>query len=257
MTERDALLRAILLDPADDTVRLAYADWLDEQPLPNKPCPTWKNIRYGNGSTGYRDVPHDDCPDCNGSGTVPDAGNAERAEFIRVQCEIARLCEAHRRGIATAEDTARQRALFDRENELGRTVYPAVVHPIYDWLATLGIDPFGCVYNRGGWLAELRLPLSAFTEDAARAVFAAHPVTRVVLSDTRPARLTPNGVYWWFSRSHGLAVEQPSLPDELFFAIPGTHPNVGQPFPTPEMADEWLSARCVAWGRSLVGLPPL
>jgi uncharacterized protein (TIGR02996 family) len=30
MTERDAFLRAIVADPADDTVRLAFADWLDE-----------------------------------------------------------------------------------------------------------------------------------------------------------------------------------------------------------------------------------
>jgi uncharacterized protein (TIGR02996 family) len=30
MTERDAILRAIAADPADDTVRLAFADWLDE-----------------------------------------------------------------------------------------------------------------------------------------------------------------------------------------------------------------------------------
>lgn len=30
MTEREALLRAILEDPADDTVRLVFADWLEE-----------------------------------------------------------------------------------------------------------------------------------------------------------------------------------------------------------------------------------
>ena len=31
MSDRDAFLRAIAADPADDTVRLAFADWLDEQ----------------------------------------------------------------------------------------------------------------------------------------------------------------------------------------------------------------------------------
>ena len=31
MNERDALLRAILTDPADDTPRLVLADWLDER----------------------------------------------------------------------------------------------------------------------------------------------------------------------------------------------------------------------------------
>ncbi len=50
MTERDTFLRAILADPDDDIVRLAYADWLDEQ------C----------------------------------GGVDPRAEFIRIQCEQAR-----------------------------------------------------------------------------------------------------------------------------------------------------------------------
>jgi uncharacterized protein (TIGR02996 family) len=48
MTEGDALYRAILADPDDDTPRLAYADWLCEN------------------------------------------GEDDRAEFIRVQCELAR-----------------------------------------------------------------------------------------------------------------------------------------------------------------------
>jgi len=30
MSDRDALLAAILADPADDTARLVYADWLTE-----------------------------------------------------------------------------------------------------------------------------------------------------------------------------------------------------------------------------------
>jgi uncharacterized protein (TIGR02996 family) len=30
MTDRDALMRAILDQPADDTPRLAFADWLEE-----------------------------------------------------------------------------------------------------------------------------------------------------------------------------------------------------------------------------------
>lgn len=34
MTERDALLRAILVDPADDVARLVYADWLEEHGEP-------------------------------------------------------------------------------------------------------------------------------------------------------------------------------------------------------------------------------
>jgi len=35
MTERDALLRGVLDDPGDDTVRLVYADWLQENGDPD------------------------------------------------------------------------------------------------------------------------------------------------------------------------------------------------------------------------------
>jgi uncharacterized protein (TIGR02996 family) len=51
MSDGDALLAAIIANPDDDTPRLIYADWLDEN------------------------------------------GQAERAEFIRVQCRMARATE--------------------------------------------------------------------------------------------------------------------------------------------------------------------
>lgn len=34
MTERDGLLAAVIADPADDTTRLAFADWLEENADP-------------------------------------------------------------------------------------------------------------------------------------------------------------------------------------------------------------------------------
>ncbi|MBM3981374.1 MAG: TIGR02996 domain-containing protein [Planctomycetes bacterium] len=52
MSDRDALLAAILANPDEDTPRLMYADWLDEH------------------------------------------GDPARAEFVRVQCELARLEDA-------------------------------------------------------------------------------------------------------------------------------------------------------------------
>jgi len=52
MTQEEAFLAAILASPQDDTPRLVYADWLDDQ---------------------------------------TEKGNDPRAEFIRVQCERARI----------------------------------------------------------------------------------------------------------------------------------------------------------------------
>src|SRR5262249_11434951 len=59
MSDQAAFLAAIIANPDDDTPRLVYADWLDEN-LPDK-TPS------------------------------PAAGPSARAEYIRVQCRLARL----------------------------------------------------------------------------------------------------------------------------------------------------------------------
>jgi uncharacterized protein (TIGR02996 family) len=96
MTEQDAFLAAILANPADDLPRLVFADWLDENK--SSVC------RECEGSGIRRDLPIPiipgisiDCRPCCGTGQVVNT-NAERAEFIRVQCELASLsvlCNGH------------------------------------------------------------------------------------------------------------------------------------------------------------------
>lgn len=91
-----ALLRAILEAPADDAPRLVYADWLEEN-AGGIECPRC----HGQGTVGVsflykkgdplaveHKVPHG-CTDCGGTGRIPN-GFAERAEFIRVQIELAK-----------------------------------------------------------------------------------------------------------------------------------------------------------------------
>lgn len=91
MTDHDALLAAIISEPADDTPRLAYADWLQENEF------TWAcSACHGDGWVyfgGVDGIPQEkrNCvhPRCR-SGRVSSAG-LERAEFIRVQVELAQL----------------------------------------------------------------------------------------------------------------------------------------------------------------------
>ncbi len=59
MTDRDALLRAIAADPGEDTIRLAYADWLEERGEPGR---HWRNgkcprllVGVGDGFGGFGD----------------------------------------------------------------------------------------------------------------------------------------------------------------------------------------------------------
>src|SRR5262245_23642963 len=95
-----ALFRAILADPADDAPRLVYADWLDEHATDSAVCPNCD----GRGETRYCDAAGDmddePCGQCGGSlaggykrgtGRVGGNGFAERAEFVRVQCELAHI----------------------------------------------------------------------------------------------------------------------------------------------------------------------
>jgi uncharacterized protein (TIGR02996 family) len=80
------LLRAILAEPPEDMHRLRYADWLEEHAgeveCRNTGC---ERGRIWTGMDGMKWIP---CPDCSGSGRVPDS-RRERAEFIRVQVELA------------------------------------------------------------------------------------------------------------------------------------------------------------------------
>ena len=76
-SDGEALYRAILDNPADDVVRLVYADWLEE------------------------------------SGT-----DAARAEFIRVQCELARLLDTQGLREAPCHENARIYTLNRRQREL-------------------------------------------------------------------------------------------------------------------------------------------
>jgi uncharacterized protein (TIGR02996 family) len=90
VTDLDRIYATILDRPDDDFPRLAYADALEGQAgtVTCQRCggdgQSHLASRSG-GSLGWGD-----CPTCNGSGEVSN-GFAERAEFVRVQVELARM----------------------------------------------------------------------------------------------------------------------------------------------------------------------
>ena len=129
LTERESLLCAILANPAGDLPRMVYADWLDENERENeredecKACKgegrqshshSWSDYA-GSGQTHF----HYDCRACSGSGRVSN-GFAARAEFIRVQCELAgmKFPRAMAMTPENEERHARREALRKREREL-------------------------------------------------------------------------------------------------------------------------------------------
>jgi uncharacterized protein (TIGR02996 family) len=214
VTDKEALLRSVLLDPAADNARLIYAEYIEEH-------------------------------------------EPERAEFVRVQVELANLgCDAEPHHVTIHGEHCRP---------LGNNLTTCEVlgkRAKSLWLMSLGWSfPFVGEYDwfSRGFVSEVRLPLAAFLAHAG-ALFAAHPVTAVRLTDREPHAAHVPGNFWWFrSLQQGPAVA--TIPDVLWESdsISRTVPHyrVSRHFPTRAAALDALSAACVAYGRSLAGLPPL
>jgi uncharacterized protein (TIGR02996 family) len=246
MSDGDALLRAILEDPEDDAPRLIYADWLDG------------------------------------------VGECDRAEIIRLQIRIAGMGLSNG-GIRKAGPLFRRdRQLFElAERELhllidshgykSRHRLPGEIQPHLDsrWGDDIVIQPNSAAATQPsgsgvgifarGFVGELRLPTAAFLAHAP-ALFAAHPVTAVRLTDRRASR----GV-WFANKGDDDFIRNGLEPADSNWLPWSVAIHLGEsyvtPYPrferheweqeTPADADAALSAACVAYGRRLAGLPPL
>lgn len=176
-TEEHALLCAILAEPAEDTPRLVYADWLQENG--DGPCPRCA----GRGPEPGRVYSHhthsfdEACSNCRGTGTVP-YGRAERAEFIRVQCsapygpplKVWRCeCGCGRLACDAGDDPVPPQWI---KEELGRCP-----------LCPKGRKDF--VEFRRGFVDSVTCTAADWERHGA-AIRATQPVTRVVLTTTPP-----------------------------------------------------------------------
>lgn len=247
--EQTGLLRAILEDPHDDFPRLVYADWLD------------------------------------------DHGESERAEVIRMQIELPSVppcaCLFHGCGEMFPDNESvgcmphrRRSYLRRRERDLLQSYAPAWFGSIrwkthadvYAARATVRgccerhANSVGCDclaqaidwrFERG-FVCEVTLPLAAF-EAHAKAIFSAHPVTRVTLSDREPYRWF-HGRCFWSSEAWPFESSE-RLPNRLFHLLPklgpGNDPASMGDFVDRRAAIDALSDACVTYGRALAGLPEL
>jgi uncharacterized protein (TIGR02996 family) len=298
MTDGDHLYRAILCDPADDTLRLAYADWLDET-AGTEECTRCKDRRvigwdYVNGvGKPPKEYP---CPECTAPGYEPKSdGRRERAEFIRVQCRLATPCVtctpvcSQEYGHAppcelglVGDLRRRERQLFDVTLDGKAWLFPPPdgfdsrhLPVAREGQGRCAFPRGACVTYRRGFVSEVRLPAAAFlggvcgrcygtqveaagradnwvrdcsacngtgrTPGLAEALFSRHPITEVVLSDVEPIPIVSYGL--------GGAIDHwrlEGLPPEL------RNPDVR--FGSRNEALDWLSARCVVYGRREAGI---
>jgi uncharacterized protein (TIGR02996 family) len=132
MGEEAAILAAVAANPRDDLPRLAYADWLDDHAA--------------------------DLPD-------PEAARL-RAEFVRVQCEIARVEHL------PSPDLQRYADLYRRQDALLTNHRRDLLGPLAD-----ALGPNDVVFDRG-LVSELTLDGWAF-EATAAAIAALRPLPEV------------------------------------------------------------------------------
>ena len=257
MTDPDALYAAILDNPADDTPRLVYADMLDD--------------------TG-------------------DPGLADRAAFIRCQIELSRDWAGHSdlshqgtRLCKGCELRRRERALFRaRRSEwfgglsavLGEwrlqasrpTGFAAgVVHRGFldDWAGPLAAWVGGeCTWcrGRGGW------ETGPHSEECRRcngrgtvvgcgpATVAAHPITRVTITDREPNPNSYGGPVVAWQSDHAELMLPSWVPYGLLrhMAVPeGLDGRTWLTYPTRAAALDALSLACVNYARGQAGMSPL
>jgi len=207
MDDLKRLRRGILIDPADDHLRLVYADALEE------------------------------------------AGDSERAELIRAQIRLAEMGPLS----AYFFSGDPERAEFDRLRRRERALLAVRTATWMDWCRPLTtLSPFAAWDFRRGFVESVSLPLPEFM-DYAEALFLAHPITSVTLTDREPVVWLDGG--WTFISEAATWVRHSG--NRHAFAPAALARRLDGPHDTPELAQADLSRAAVAYGRSLAGLPPL
>jgi len=190
--------------------------------------------------------PADDFPRLVYADWLEEQGEAQRAEFIRVQCRLHQL--QHSRGYIGFLGAEVERLLGREADLLG------------EQLGWIGVYPDGWsswkLTWRRGFVAEVTLPTTAWLEHGSRLV-QAQPLEQVELSDREPSQHGPRLIqgppleYWrWFtgSRAHGPdSNDLDELPGKLWKVYAQLTPvweHEGK-----ALALDALSAACLAWAR--------
>lgn len=211
-----AFLRAILEEPYDDVHRLAFADWLDEQPvIEERPCPAcseyatdpenpWKRIGYRperDPGSGRHEGGWSNCKTCNGNenavcrGVVQvKTGFAERAEFIRVGCALTNHPSHHTAETGCPLRRRERELLWAYEQLWADSALNGIQH------ARPG-NGDGCKWKfRRGFVEEITLTYDDFIKHA-KALFSSAPLLKVTLTSDPPYTQCSSDLYVDHGRS--------------------------------------------------------
>lgn len=247
------LLRSILEQPDEDTVRLAYADYLDEN-SGTRPCVKCQGTRiyeWEDETDWGTPIPRKDpCWYCKETGVELDSG-AARAEYIRLSC--AGVNEQRRRDLLGKYGAEWSSSLasvlgLKKWGNSGVTGGPGTKHSAWGW-------------NRG-FISHLELYTDSFLR-AAPELFRLHPITSVDLRD-KSATEESEGFVWYYGRRWNIQTEWPfTFGMEVEKKFGWT--NASTPasyyrsvlYKTQREAQILLSKAAVQYGRLAAGLLPL
>lgn len=257
-TDLDTMHRAVLLDPADDIARLAFADACEEAGLADRAEFVRVQVELDafqwvhNLRSGEYDARDGVSPEWQRAFDLHDremrllwSGPSQwRANWVE-------WCWSESRD----EDGRPQRA----DERGGMIITP-------HGSKGLGKDPQSCGVDttrgivrqvfRRGFVESIALPLAAFME-LAGGLFSRHPIVSVTITDKNPSRLSSGAAVWLACGRPGCK-SSTCLPLSLFRLLGGEAFGAKyKRFATPELAHAALSAGCVAYGRRKAGLPPL
>lgn len=221
--------------------------------------------------------PGDDVARLAYADALEEAGQADRAEFVRIQCQLYSHQDARewleqmpveQWGGSAAEGDRLRRLdpLVRRHSELCRLY----VNDCVGWSRDFAKSVCGPDYMektvawQWGWargfVESWECDLEAFLSHAG-AVFSMHPITEVAMTDREPLlipavyrgqQVRAHDEYHWYGTVH-TAGNQGGLPYAFFVAEPVSR----AVFRGEDDALRWLSRACVRYGRQLAGLPPL
>jgi uncharacterized protein (TIGR02996 family) len=209
--------------------------------------------------------PGDDLPRLAFADFCEEGGDLARAEFVRVQLELARLDM----GDGQLPLGVGREALRRRERELFARLPLALSPPCLGSRCVLTLYPdaessLPVLLFRRGFAAEATLPCAAWVEHGPALVRAA-PLGRVTLTDREPIRPTwepdVDACWWWVLAAPQNAQRPEALPRALFRRLDPLpwvrRTGSGYGFVLREAAQSCLSAAALGWARGRAGLPPL
>lgn len=233
-------------------------------------------------------TPQDDAPRTIYADWLEEQGDAARAEFIRLGCELA----AWPRGMCKAGCYQRlHSALCPIANVASRCTL-LLASNVGVWTKSLPeslttkkcpycvdkpmcgetgvLECRQCKYRATGldrvdfsrgFVSHVTLTRAEFMEHAAE-IFARHPITSVRLSDCEPWNRHGEGQCGWWHPDTSATPD--GIPTPIHNRLTGYESTVAitavdlwRWYPTAEAAHAALSRACVDYGRDLVGLPPI